>query len=72
MFGSVWTSDKDGIIACLLSAEITARLGRDPGEVYHHVQREFGLSHRNLLLFNTEQPIVGDFLGKDFSEALTH
>jgi phosphoglucomutase len=40
--GSVWTSDKDGIIACLLSAEITARLGRDPGEVYHQLTRDLG------------------------------
>ncbi|MGB5079596.1 MAG: alpha-D-glucose phosphate-specific phosphoglucomutase, partial [Burkholderiales bacterium] len=32
--GSVWTTDKDGIVPALLSAEITARLGRDPGEIY--------------------------------------
>ncbi|WP_266182675.1 phosphoglucomutase (alpha-D-glucose-1,6-bisphosphate-dependent) [Dyella humicola] len=32
--GSVWTTDKDGITAALLSAEITARRGRDPGELY--------------------------------------
>jgi len=30
--GSVWTTDKDGIAAALLSAEITARTGRDPGQ----------------------------------------
>ena len=30
--GSVWTTDKDGIVPALLSAEITARTGRDPGE----------------------------------------
>ena len=29
--GTVWTTDKDGIIACLLAAEMTARTGRDPG-----------------------------------------
>ncbi len=40
--GSVWTTDKDGIIAALLAAEITARLGRDPGEVYLELTREFG------------------------------
>ena len=39
---SVWTTDKDGIIACLLSAEITARLGRDPGEIYRELTRELG------------------------------
>ena len=32
--GKVWTTDKDGMIAALLAAEITARTGRDPGEVY--------------------------------------
>ena len=32
--GSVWTTDKDGIVPALLSAEITARTGRDPGEHY--------------------------------------
>ncbi len=40
--GSVWTTDKDGIIACLLAAEITARLGRDPGEIYRALTREMG------------------------------
>lgn len=40
--GTVWTTDKDGIIACLLSAEITARGGRDPGEVYSEITRELG------------------------------
>ena len=40
--GSVWTTDKDGIVPALLSAEITARIGRDPGEIYHELTREFG------------------------------
>ena len=40
--GSVWTTDKDGIIPCLLSAEITARLGKDPGEIYCELTRELG------------------------------
>jgi phosphoglucomutase len=40
--GSVWTTDKDGMIPCLLAAEITATLGRDPGEVYADLTREFG------------------------------
>jgi phosphoglucomutase len=42
MDGSVWSTDKDGIIPALLSAEITARTGRDPGEVYGDLVREFG------------------------------
>jgi phosphoglucomutase len=40
--GSVWTTDKDGIVAALLAAEITARMGRDPGEVYRELTHEFG------------------------------
>ncbi len=40
--GHVWTTDKDGIVPALLAAEITARLGRDPGEVYRELTREFG------------------------------
>jgi phosphoglucomutase len=40
--GSVWTTDKDGIVPALLAAEITARMGRDPGEIYSEFTREFG------------------------------
>jgi phosphoglucomutase len=40
--GTVWTTDKDGIIPCLLSAEITARAGKDPGEVYRELTRDLG------------------------------
>ncbi len=40
--GSVWTTDKDGIIACLLAAEMTARMGKDPGEIYHGLTQELG------------------------------
>ena len=40
--GTVWTTDKDGIIAALLAAEITANAGRDPGEIYGDLMREFG------------------------------
>jgi phosphoglucomutase len=42
--GSTWTTDKDGLIAALLSAEITARVGRDPGEIYAELEQEFGVS----------------------------
>lgn len=42
MDGGVWTTDKDGITPSLLSAEITARMGRDPGEIYRELTREFG------------------------------
>ena len=40
--GAVWTTDKDGLVPALLAAEITARLDRDPGEVYHALTRAFG------------------------------
>jgi len=40
--GSVWTTDKDGPILCLLAAEITARTGRDPGERYRALTAELG------------------------------
>jgi phosphoglucomutase len=40
--GSVWTTDKDGIVLALLAAEITARLGRDPGELYTELTRQLG------------------------------
>jgi phosphoglucomutase len=40
--GTVWTTDKDGIVPALLAAKIRARMGRDPGEIYHQLTREFG------------------------------
>jgi phosphoglucomutase len=38
----VWTTDKDGITAALLSAEMTARTGRDPAEIYRDLTRTLG------------------------------
>lgn len=40
--GSVWTTDKDGFIPALLSAEITAKIGKDPGKIYNELTEEFG------------------------------
>jgi len=40
--GTVWTTDKDGIVPNLLAAEITARTGKDPGEQYQQLTAEFG------------------------------
>jgi phosphoglucomutase len=40
--GTVWTTDKDGIVPALLAGEITARMDRDPGEVYRGLTNEFG------------------------------
>jgi phosphoglucomutase len=38
--GTVWTTDKDGIVAALLTAEIAATAGRDPGELYRELIQE--------------------------------
>lgn len=40
--GTVWTTDKDGLVPNLLAAEITARTGKDPGEHYQEMTAEFG------------------------------
>jgi len=45
--GSVWTTDKDGLVPALLSAEITAREGRDPGELYVQLAGELGKPFAN-------------------------
>jgi phosphoglucomutase len=40
--GGVWTTDKDGIALALLAGEITARMGRDPGEIYRELAQALG------------------------------
>jgi len=40
--GAPWTTDKDGILLCLLAAEITAKTGRDPGALYGDLEERFG------------------------------
>jgi phosphoglucomutase len=45
--GSVWTTDKDGIVPALLSAEITARTGHDPGAAYRTLTQELGAMYAN-------------------------
>ena len=50
--GTVWTTDKDGIVPALLAAEITARMDRDPGQIYQELTSEFGES----LYTRTEAP----------------
>ncbi len=42
--GTVWTTDKDGIVPALLAAEVTARTGHDPGEIYSELAAELGES----------------------------
>src|SRR3954471_18606311 len=43
--GSVWTTDKDGLILGLLAAEITARTGSDPSQLFEKLTGEFGVPH---------------------------
>jgi phosphoglucomutase len=43
--GSVWSTDKDGIILNLLAAEITAKLKKDPGQIYQEFEEEFGKAY---------------------------
>lgn len=45
MNGSVWTTDKDGIILDLLAAEISAVIGKDPGQCYQQLEDQFGKSY---------------------------
>lgn len=42
--GGVWTTDKDGFVPALLSAEMTSVMGKDPGEIYNDLTKEFGTS----------------------------
>lgn len=60
MDGSVWTTDKDGIILDLLAAEITAVTGRDPGEHYRALEQQFGqpVYERIDAVANTRQKAV--------------
>ncbi|MCF7791005.1 MAG: phosphoglucomutase (alpha-D-glucose-1,6-bisphosphate-dependent) [Victivallales bacterium] len=55
--GTVWTTDKDGMILSLLAAEITAKTGRDPGEHYKDLTDKFGspVYERIDAAANTEQ-----------------
>lgn len=58
--GTVWTTDKDGIILCLLAAELTAQTGRDPGEHYRELTANFGapVYERTDAAANREQKAV--------------
>lgn len=55
--GRVWTTDKDGLAPALLSAEIIARTGRDPGECYRHLTQTYGepVADRIQAVANAEQ-----------------
>ncbi len=83
--GSVWTTDKDGIVPALLAAEITARMDRDPGEIYRELTREFGepaydrveapaTPRQKALLkeLSAQQVRITDLAGEKIRTILTH
>jgi phosphoglucomutase len=83
--GSVWTTDKDGIVPALLAAENTARIGRDPGEFYQELSRELGAAvydrieapatseQRELLgRLSPQQIRRTDLAGENIETILTH
>jgi len=85
MDGSVWTTDKDGMVPALLSAEITARMGRDPGERYRELAREFGepvydrveapatpAQKRKLAQLSPRQVLSAELAGEKIQSILTH
>ncbi len=68
--GTAWTTDKDGIIACLLAAELTARTGRNPAQVYAGLTERFGApAYRRIDAPAT--PEVKAALGRLTPEAVT-
>ena len=83
--GSVWTTDKDGIVPALLSAEMTATLQRDPGEAYHELTHEFGVpvfqrfeaaatpaEKQKLAHFTAQQIRSTELAGEKIQSVLTH
>lgn len=85
MDGSPWSTDKDGIIASLLAAEITARMDRDPGQIYQSLADEFGApvyermdapatpeQKAKLAKLSPEQITQKELAGDAIQAALTH
>jgi phosphoglucomutase len=83
--GSVWTTDKDGLVPALLSAEITARTGRDPGEAYRTMTQELGAVYANrvdapatpeqkkkLGKLDRQQVRITELAGEPIEQILTH
>jgi phosphoglucomutase len=82
--GGVWSTDKDGLIMGLLAAEMTARTGRDPGEIYRGLTERFGSpvyaridapatpeQKAVLLRLSPEQVKARDFAGDPITAMLT-
>jgi phosphoglucomutase len=83
--GTVWTTDKDGIVPALLSAEITARTGRDPGDAYRAMTEELGAVFANrvdapanaeqkkkLGKLDRQQVKITELAGEPIDRILTH
>ena len=83
--GTVWTTDKDGIIMGLLAAEMTARTGKDPGELYRELARHHGApfyartdaaatpdEKARLGRLSPEQVKASDLAGEPITAILTH
>jgi phosphoglucomutase len=83
--GGVWTTDKDGLVPALLSAEITARTGRDPGDAYLTLTRELGAVFANrvdaaanaeqkkkLGKLDRQQVRITELAGEPVEQILTH
>lgn len=83
--GSVWTTDKDGIIPSLLAAEIKAKTGRDPGECYKELADEFGYAEETrveapataaqkkaLSKLSSDQITSVELAGEKIEQILTH
>ena len=83
--GSVWTTDKDGFIPALLSAEITAVTGKDPGEIYNDLTKEFGApvydrveakatpeQKKKLAALSPEQVKIAEMAGEKIEAVLTN
>jgi len=83
--GTVWVTDKDGIVLALLSAEITGCMGRDPGEIYRELTAELGdpiyervdapatpEQKRALETLSPEDVRLADLAGEKIQTLLTH
>ncbi len=83
--GTVWTTDKDGIILALLAAEITSTMQRDPGEIYHQLTDRYGepaydrveasatpLQKELLAKLSADQVKITELAGEKVMHILTH
>jgi phosphoglucomutase len=83
--GTVWTTDKDGIVPALLAAEITARMDRDPGQIYQDLTSQFGESvysrteapataqeKETLRKLSPQQVRLNELAGEQIQTILTH